>query len=104
MTVTTGLDTLLRVANEVRCFHSHPPSDEDQLAEGTEVRGVVVCVHPFGIGVYLPEKRVFGHVDAIFLGRPNPGGLPDYPGVGSDVELTAVGYSGGGQLRLRVIG
>jgi hypothetical protein len=94
----------LVVANEVRCFHSHPPADEAQLSEGVDLRGVVICVHPFGLGVYMPDEHAFGHVDAPMMGLDSTNGLDDYPSVGSMLSLTVLGYSGTGQLRLRVTG
>jgi hypothetical protein len=90
------------VANEVRCFHSHPPDDESQLSEGGDLRGVVVCVHPFGLGVYLPAEHAFGHVDAPMMGRISTSGLDDYPSVGSVLAVRVLGYSGTSQLRLTV--
>lgn len=94
--------TLLNVANEVRCFHSHPPKRETRLSDGTEHRGVVVCLHPFGLGVFLPDQETFGHVDTPMMGRSATSGLDDYPPVGSVVLLTVLGYSGLEQLRLSV--
>jgi hypothetical protein len=92
------------MANVVWCFHSHPPSTGSRLDEGTRVAGVVVCVHPFGLGVHLDGGRAFGHVDAPFMGRPSVSGLEDYPQVGTALDLEVLGYSGGSdQLRLRVL-
>lgn len=91
------------MANEVRCFHSHPPDAEAELSSGAHVSGVVVCVHPYGLGVHVADARTFGHVDAPMMGKPSMGGLDDYPGVGSVLNLEVLGYSGTGQLRLRVV-
>lgn len=93
---------LLNMANEVRCFHSHPPDGGSRLSEETEQRGIVVCIHPFGLGVYLPDQDTFGHVDAPMMGLSTTSGLDDYPPVGSVLSLTVLGYSGAGQLRLSV--
>jgi hypothetical protein len=90
------------MANEVWCFHSHPPSSGAQLLVGSHQSGVVVCVHGYGLGVYL-TGQVFGHVDAPMMGRPLARDLDDYPGVGSQLHLEVLGYSGIGQLRLRVL-
>lgn len=90
------------MANEVRCFHSHPPDKGAELSPGARVAGVVVCVHPYGLGVHLGE-RTFGHVDAPMMGVPSVRELDDYPGVGSALNLEILGYSGTGQLRLRVL-
>jgi hypothetical protein len=92
------------MANEVWCFHSHPPETGPRLDEGTRVRGVVVCVHRFGLGVHLDGGQTFGHVDAPFMGRPRVQALEDYPQVGTALDLEVLGYSGGrDQLRLRVL-
>jgi len=92
------------MANEVWCFHSHPPETGPKLEEGILVKGVVVCVHPFGLGVHLDGGQIFGHVDAPAVGRPSVRGLEDYPQVGTALHLEVLGYSGGsGQLRMRVL-
>jgi ribosomal protein S1 len=92
------------MANEVWCFHSHPPETGARLDEGTRVKGVVVCVHPFGLGVHLDGGQAFGHVNAPAMGGPSVQGLEDYPQVGTALDLEVLGYSGGSdQLRLRVL-
>lgn len=92
------------MANEVWCFHSHPPEAGSRFDEGARVRGVVVCVHPFGLGVHLDGGQTFGHVDAPFMGVPTTKGLADYPQVGTALDLEVLGYSGGSsQLRMRVL-
>lgn len=92
------------MANEVRCFHSHPPATGPKLDEGTRVKGVVVCVHPFGLGVHLDGGRTFGHVNVSVMGRPSVSELEDYPQVGTALDLEVLGYSGeSDQLRLRVL-
>ena len=67
------------------------------------MRGVVVCLHPFGLGVHLAEEQTFGHVDAPMMGKPSARELEDYPAVGMALGLEVLGYSGTGQLRLRVV-
>lgn len=67
---------------------------------GAEQPGVVVCLHPYGLGVYLPAEHTFGHVDAPMMGVATTSGLDDYPPVGSVLSLTVLGYSGTDQLRL----
>ncbi|MBI5231014.1 MAG: hypothetical protein HY876_02490 [Coriobacteriales bacterium] len=67
---------------------------------GTRVRAVVVCVHVFGVGVYLAAHEVFGHVNAPELLEGQLAGLSDYPSVGAVLDLIVLGRSGTGQLRL----
>ncbi len=87
-----------------RCFHTHPPLLPARLAEGERVSGTVVCVHIFGLGLYLQGSDVFGHVDAPFMGvAGGPLTVDAYPQVGVLLDLVVVGYSGTGQLRLRVV-
>lgn len=78
------------MANEVRCFHSHPSNAVSRLDEGARVTGVVVCVHPFGLGVHLDDGRTFGHVDAPAMGRPSARVLDDYPPVGTVLDLEVI--------------
>jgi hypothetical protein len=92
------------VSDEVRCFHSHPalpPARE--LDEGEPVSGVVVCVHVFGLGVWLPDSAQFGHVNVTHMGVPETQTLDDYPGVGMPLSARVLGYAGvQHQLRLQV--
>jgi hypothetical protein len=76
------------MANEVWCFHSHPPGGWARTYEGMHVKGVVVCVHTFGLGVHLNGGRTFGHVNAPAISRPSPRGLEDYPQVGTALRLS----------------
>jgi hypothetical protein len=94
-----------RVADDVRCFHSHPPLPPIRdLDEGETVRGVVVCVHVFGLGVWLPDAAQFGHVNVTHMGVPETHTLDDYPGAGASLTARVLGYSGAQhQLRLQVI-
>lgn len=85
------------------CMHSQPPAGRTAITEGTLCEGVVVCVHRFGVGVYLPSEADFGHVDVPFLGAGPFRDLDDYPVVGSFLSLQAVGRNGFGQLRLHVL-
>ena len=59
-----------------------------------------MCLHPFGLGIYLSDQHTFGHVDTPMMGLSTISGLEDYPPVGSVLPLTVLGYSGTGQLRL----
>lgn len=89
--------------DDFRCFHSNPPTlgSTDELTSGTLVDGVVVCIHAFGLGIYLPRERSFGHVNVTAMGVEQTKGLEYYPTVGTALALRVLGYSGG-QLRLAV--
>ena len=60
-----------------------------------------MCIHVYGLGVYLPEHGTFGHVNTTVMGVESMHSLDDYPSVGSRLSLRILGYSGT-QLRLRV--
>lgn len=91
------------MANETWCFHSYPPTlGPHRLSSGEAVSGLVVCIHPFGVGCILIEREDFGHVNVTELGRATPKGMTDYPLIGERLRLEVLGYSGTGQLRLRV--
>lgn len=93
------------MSDEVRCYHSHPPaSPRSDLAAGQVVRAVVVCVHVFGLGVWLPEHAEFGHVNTPQMGVAIARTLDDYPTVGTFLTASVLGYSGAQyQLRLQVV-
>ncbi len=93
------------MSNEVRCYHSHPPtSPSSDLEAGQAVRAVVVCIHVFGLGVWLPEQAVFGHVNVDLKWVPSPSALDDYPTVGTLLTANVLGYSGARhQLRLELV-
>ena len=65
-------------------------------------RGVVVCAHVYGVGVYLPDVGDFGHVNMPHLGIATLRDQDDYPVIGTVLPLTVFGRSGD-QLRLGVI-
>jgi len=56
--------------DDFRCFHSNPPrlGSTSELTAETPVQGVVVCIHVFGLGVYLPREDAFGHVNVTAMG------------------------------------
>jgi hypothetical protein len=92
-----------RMMNEnEHCLHDQPPrpGPTEPLIEGSTEEGVVVCVHMFGLGLYLPVVRAFGHMDAPFMGVDASRGFDTYPPVGSHLTVAVFGYSGSGQLRL----
>ena len=85
-------------------MHNQPPSTpESSVPERTVARGIVVCAHAYGVGVYLPDIGDFGHVNVPALGVAMLRDLDDYPAVGTVLSLTVFGRSGTDQLRLGVI-
>jgi hypothetical protein len=76
---------------------------EDRLQPGTRVGAIVVCHHPFGMGVYIEERAEYGHVDIPFIAPGRLRGPEDFPPIGSQVDATVSGYTAiDGQLRLYV--
>jgi len=73
---------------------------DDHLTEGTFVTGMVICHHPFGIGVRLDESGQYGHVDVPFIRNKVTRGPDDYPAIGQAISAVVLGYDGFGQLRL----
>jgi hypothetical protein len=73
------------------------------LVEGQATEGVVVCVHVYGLGVYLPEHQTFGHVNTPAMGVERASSLDEYPSIGTRLSLRTLGYAGSQrQLRLQV--
>ena len=71
-----------------------------RLAEGTFVRGTVVCHHAFGIGVHIEGADQYGHVDVPFISDGAIRGVEDYPRLGQAISGVVIRYDGHGQLRL----
>lgn len=90
---------------DVRCYHSHPPFPAPrELDVGTRVSAVVVCIHVFGVGVWLPDLARFGHVNASHMGVAQTQTLDDYPRIGEALPALVLGYAGARrQLRLQVV-
>ena len=65
------------------------------------IEGVVVCMHVYGLGVYLPRHGAFGHVNVPVMGVERTRSVDDYPGIGARLSLQTLGYAGS-QLRLAV--
>jgi hypothetical protein len=94
------------VANEYRCFHSRTPEEHesDDIDRDTIVEGVVACQHVYGIGVYVAEREVWGHVNVTVMGVERVReGFVDHPAIGTHVRLQVLGRTPSGQLRLAVI-
>lgn len=85
-------------------MHTQPPAAGVEFLPGANLDGVVTCAHPFGVGVYLTGHATFGHVNVPDLRVPTGRSCPDRVVVGTELQLEVLGYSGTGQLRLRVIG
>jgi hypothetical protein len=94
------------VANEYRCFHSRSPEEQesDDIDLNTIVEGVVACQHVYGIGVYVCEQGVRGHVnlDAMGIDRVREG-FVDCPPIGAHIRLKVLGRTPNGQLRMALI-
>lgn len=83
-------------------MHNQPPRPPlSSVPEHSVTRGVV-CAHQFGVGVYLLDVGDFGHVNVPALGMSTPGGLDDFPPVGTLLSLTVFNRGAYGQLRLGV--
>lgn len=91
---------------ETCCLHSHVGVFlAGRQPEGARVNGIVVCLHVFGLGVYLPEADAFGHVNVTEMGVESATRFPDdYPQIGARLSMIVLGHSGQQlQLRLRVV-
>jgi hypothetical protein len=73
---------------------------ERQLDRGTAVDAVVVCHHPFGMGLYVESVRQYGHVDAQNVRNRGMHDPDDLVPIGTAVTAVVLRYSGVGQLRL----
>jgi predicted RNA-binding protein with RPS1 domain len=71
-----------------------------ELPAGETVRAEVVCHHPFGLGLYLPDHDTYGNVNATEVDGPDVHGPEDFPPVGSEVTARVLGLSGPRQLGL----
>lgn len=77
-----------------RCYHSHPPVVAgNEVVEDAEVEGVVVCTHDFGVGVWLSESGVFGHVNGSHLELEQWNSLDDLPRIGTRLKLRVIGFN-----------
>jgi hypothetical protein len=75
-----------------------PP--ERRLDRGTAVKAVVVCHHPFGMGVFVESAAQYGHVDAPNVRNAGMRDAGDFPPVGTELTAVVLRDSGVGQLRL----
>jgi hypothetical protein len=94
------------VANEYRCFHSRTAEEQEEveLVPGISAEGVVVCQHVYGIGVYVPDLKVWGHVNVTEMGVEKVGtDFRDHPAIGARLTLRVLGRTPDGQLRLAVV-
>jgi hypothetical protein len=74
--------------------------------EGEQVRGIVVCHHVYGLGIYLPDRDEYGHVNITAIKPPGEriDGPADFPPVGGPIEGTVLGYTGvDQQLRVSMV-
>lgn len=76
-------------------------AQSDRLSEGAQVNGIVVCHHHFGIGIYIPDRDEYGHINLPSIGPGPLRGPQDFPPIGATVNATVFGYTGlDAQLRL----
>jgi hypothetical protein len=78
----------------------------ERRREGDNVQGVVVCHHQYGLGVYLPDRDEYGHVNITSIKPPGQriDGPADFPPIGSEVEGTVLGYTEiDSQLRITLV-
>jgi predicted RNA-binding protein with RPS1 domain len=70
--------------------------ENDRLAAGTKVTGVVVCHHEFGLGVQLDGRGDYGHVDIVAIAPRyvRLAGPQDFPPIGTEVAGRVLGYAG----------
>ena len=91
-------------------MHDHGDEIAKPLAErsgeGEQVRGVVVCHHAYGLGMYLPDRSEYGHVNITSI-RPagqRLAGPADSPPIGAEAQGTVLGYTGiHDQLRITLV-
>jgi hypothetical protein len=80
--------------------------EAERRAEGEQVRGIVVCHHVYGLGMYLPDRDDYAHVNITSI-KPSGervAGPADFPPVGDEVEGAVLGYTGiDQQLRVRLV-
>jgi hypothetical protein len=85
-------------------MHADPaalvPENRQLLSAGETVTATVVCHHPWGIGVRLPDSGQYGHVDVPAISDGVIRGSEDYPPIGLVTAAVVLGYNGTGQLRL----
>ena len=69
----------------------------------TIVDGVVACQHVYGIGVYVPGREVWGHVNVTEMGADRVReDFADHPPIGAHLRLRVLGRTPNRQLRLAV--
>ena len=94
------------MANEYRCFHSRTPEEQElsEINPETIVEGVVACQHVYGVGVYIPDLEVWGHVNVTEMGVERVReDFADHPAIGAHLRMRVLGRTPNGQLRLTVI-
>ena len=88
--------------HEVQGWDMHDHGDEirkpegERSSEGEEVQAVVVCHHHFGLGLYIPNRDEYAHVNITSVKAQGEriDGPDDFPPIGSHVRGIVLGYTG----------
>jgi hypothetical protein len=88
----------------VASIHGQPRSKRPQTFRRTRSSWVwLPCQHVYGIGVYVAEQDVWGHVNVTAMGVERVGeNFADHPPIGTHLHLRVLGRTHSGQLRLAV--
>jgi hypothetical protein len=81
-------------------------AEAERSATGEAVRGVVVCHHHFGLGLYIADRDEYAHVNITHIKPPGEriDGPADFPPVGTEVPGVVLGYTGrDDQLRVSLV-
>ncbi|WP_410622978.1 hypothetical protein [Amycolatopsis sp. cmx-8-4] len=66
------------------------------LPAGEVADSEVICHHPFGLGLYLPEYDAYAHVNIPEVSETVAHGPDEFPPIGSSVRARSFGPSGEG--------
>ena len=101
--ITLGLERIPQALVEMSAKHQEPGWDMHRpgsvepvsLPRGEVVRGEVVCHHPFGLGLYLPDHDSYGHVNIPEVSDVVVHGPNEFPPIGTQGSARVLGPSGG---------
>jgi hypothetical protein len=78
-------------------MHSAGSAEAFVLPAGQVVDAEVICHHPFGLGLYLPEYDAYAHVNIPEVSDAVAHGPEEFPPIGSSVRARSFGPSGEGR-------